>query len=238
MKKFAVVALSLGLLGALPVAQAAAVSVDGGSFVLSYEDTFLPGSAVSVNAGVVTFSGLAYEALAVGGLFEVNGFYASFNGYAGQPYPIVITPKAGFDIASVTESIGGAFRASAGQPVGQAGAMTGLVSRWVTLNGADLQGQNTPSQLLANLSAGQSAGDAYSVSGSLNIGASGAIALSSLELLGGVGATGQGSVAYLALNQYQIGVRTATAVPEPEVLAMVLAGFGVVGLKLRRSKQA
>lgn len=233
MKKFAVVALSLGLLGALPVAQAAAVSVDAGSFVLSYEDTFLPGSSVSVNAGVVTFSGLAYEALAVNG---VSGIYGSFNGYAGLPYPIIITPKAGFDIAGLTESIGGAFRASAGEPDGQAGAIAGLVSRWVKLDGADILGQNTPSQLLANLSAGQTAAGNYNVSGSLNIGSAGAIALSSLELIGGAGAVGQ-STAYLSLAQYQVGVQT-TAVPEPEVLAMVLAGFGVVCMKLRRGKQA
>jgi hypothetical protein len=232
-KKFAVIALSLGLLGALPVAQAASVSVDAGSFVLSYEDTFLPSSAVSVNAGVVTFSGLAYEALAING---ISGIYDSFDGYAGKPYPITITAKAGFDITSVTESISGDFRASAGEPDGMAGALAGFVSRWVKVDGADILGQQTPNQLLAGLRGGQYASGDYTVSSSLNIGVPGAIALSSLELIGNAGAMGQ-STAYLSLKQYQIGVQTATAVPEPGAMALVLAGIAVAGLKLRRGKK-
>lgn len=239
MKKFAVVALSLGLLGALPVAQAAAVSVDAGSFVLSYEDTFLPGASVSVSAGVVTFSGLGYSTYVPGyapGGF--NGFVGSFDSY-GKPYPIIITAKAGFDIASLTESVSGEFLAKAVGQGSQAGAGAGLVSRWVTLDGADLLGQNSPNQQLAGVTADQVANGNYTVSGSLNIGVPGAIALSALDLIGGVGAIGAyGTVARVSISQYQIGVQTAAAVPEPGALALVLAGVGVVGLKLRRSKQA
>ncbi len=237
MKKFAIAVMSLGLLGALPVAQAASVTVDAGNYFLSYEDTFLPGASVSVAGGVVTFGGLDYSTFAIGDAIPANGTIGSFDSYGGKPFPIVITAKTGYALSGLVESVAGDHRAVAGDAQdAQAGVMAGLVSRWVTVNGTDPLGQNTPYQLVS-LASGQASSGAFNATGALAFSTSGPIGLSALDLLAGAGATGQGSAAYVTLSQYKIGVQT-TAVPEPEVLALVLAGLGVVGYRARRHQQA
>lgn len=237
MKKFAIAALSLGLLSAGSVAQAASVTVDAGTYLLSYEDTFLPGATVSVAGGVVTFGGLDFGTFAIGGSVEVNGAVSSFDSYSGKPFPIVITAKSGYSLSGLTESLAGDHRAVAGDSQdAQAGVVAGLVSRWVTVNGTDPLGQNTPYQSVA-LSAGQTSAGAFNASGALAFSSTGPVGLAALDLLVGAGASGQGSAAYVKVNQYQIGAQT-TAVPEPQVLALVLAGLGVVGMRARRHRAA
>lgn len=237
MKKFAIAALSLGLLSAGAVAQAASVTVDAGNYFLSYEDTFLPGATVSVAGGVVTFGGLDYSTFAIGGSIPVNGVIGSFDSYGGKPFPIVITAKTGYTLSGLTESLGGDHRAVAGDSQdAEAGVVAGLVSRWVTVNGTDPLGQNTPYQTVA-LGSGQASAGAFNASGSLGFASSGPIGLAALDLLVGAGASGQGSASYVKMSQYQIGAQT-TAVPEPQVLALVLAGLGVVGLRARRQQAA
>ncbi|MBI2733429.1 MAG: PEP-CTERM sorting domain-containing protein [Aquabacterium sp.] len=235
MKKFAIAALSLGLLSAWPVAQAAPVTVDAGNYLLSYEDTFLPGATVSVAGGVVTFGGLDYSTFAIGGSIELNGTMGSFDSYLGKPFPIVITAKTGYTLSGLTEWLVGEHRSVAGDEQGaHAGAVAGLVSRWVTVNGTDPLGQNTPYQSLV-LGSGQASAGAFNASGALTFSSSGPIGLAALDLLVGAGAHGQGSASYVKVGQYQIGAQT-TAVPEPQVLALVLAGLGVVGLRARRHR--
>jgi len=126
-----------------------------------------------------------------------------------------------------------------------AGASGSLVSYWVYQNGGTPLGQNVASQV-GYLSAGQpQTGGAYTASASLNFLpviasenlAPGTIILSSTDLRANAVAFGSGSVAGASLNQYQIGVQTA-AVPEPETVALVLAGLGVVALKLGRRNKA
>jgi hypothetical protein len=235
-KNVVIAALSAGLLGVLPAAQAASVSIDAGNYVLSYEDTFLTGATVSTSGGDVTFSNLSYNTYALGGILETNGVVGSFDSYAGKPFPIVITPKAGVTITGLTETVAGEHRASAADSQGsQAGVVAGLVSRWVVVNGADMLGQNTP-YTIVSLTAGQSSLGAHSASGSLSFAASQPIGLSALDLLLGAGAVGQGSAAYASLQQYKIGIQTA-AVPEPEVMALVLAGLGVVAYQRRRQQK-
>ena len=72
MKNVVIAALSAGLLGVLPAAQAASVSIDAGNYVLSYEDTFLTGATVSTSGGDVTFSNLSYNTYALGGILAVS----------------------------------------------------------------------------------------------------------------------------------------------------------------------
>lgn len=237
MKKFAIAVLSLGLLGALPTAQAAAVTVDAGNYLLSYEDTFLPGATVSVSGGVVTFGGLNYNTSAVGGSVEVNGTIGSFDSYGSNPFPIVITAKAGYVFSGLVESVSGEHRATAGEAQdAQAGISAGLVSRWVTVEGVEPLGQNTPYTVIP-VGPGQSSSGAFIASGALTFASAGPIGLSAIDLMAAAGATGQGSSASVSVNQYKIGAQV-TAVPEPEVIALVLAGLGVVGYRTRRHERA
>jgi hypothetical protein len=245
-KKIAVAVLSLGLLGALPSAQAAAVSVDAGTFTFTYDDSFLAGSSFSSVGGVFTFSGLGYEAVALGDVVPMASSGGSFDGYFGNPAPILITPKAGYQITGLTESIAGRYLAAAGTEQGNmAGAAGSAVSYWVYQNGVTPLGMNVVSQS-GFVSAGDAqVGGTYSASGSLNFLpviaaehlAPGTIMLSATDIRASALAYGAGSGAAATVNQYQIGVQTA-AVPEPETVALILAGLGVVGLRLGRRNQA
>ncbi len=245
MKKFAVAALSLGLLSVLPAAQAATVSVDAGNYVFSYDDSFLTGSIFSAGSNVFTFAGLSYVASAPGSS-ELT--VASFDGYAGKPYPVVITPKAGYQIVGVTESIFGQAQATAGAGQGAvAGVGAGLVSRWVLREGVFPLGQNTPFDVAAvALAGGPTVSGNYAVSGSLDFGpaisadnlAPGAVVLSALDLVLNTSASGVGSSAAGSLNTYQIGVRAVPTapVPEPQSVALLLAGLGFLGYRMASRK--
>jgi len=244
-KKIAVAVLSLSLLGALPSAHAAAVSVDAGTFTFTYDDSFLAGASFSSAGGVFTFSGLSYQAAALGDAVTQATSGGTFDGYFGKPTPILITPKAGYQITGLTESISGRYSAAAGADQGSiAGAAGSAISYWVYQNGVTPLGPNVVSQAAVVFAGDAQIGGNYSVSGSLNFLpviasehlAPGAIILSATDIRASALAFGARSGAAATLNQYQIGVQTA-AVPEPEVLALVLAGLGVVGLRLGRRNQ-
>lgn len=244
MKKFAVALLSLGLLGALPAAQAASVTVDAGTYTFSYDDSFLAGSSFSSSGNTFTFSNLGYLASALGGVVDMNTSGGTFDSY-NKPFPIVITPKAGYQITGLSELVSGRYTAAAGSDAGSAaGASGGLVSYWVYANGVTPLGQNTPNQVAFVTDGQNPIGGAYTASGTLDFTpviasehlAPGAVVLSALDLRATALAFGAGSGADASLNVYQIGVQTA-AVPEPEVLALVLAGLGVVGLRMGRRSQ-
>lgn len=244
MKKFAVAALSLALLSVLPAAQAATVSVDAGNYVFSYDDSFLTGSIFASGGNVFTFAGLSYLASTPGNELSV----ASFDGYAGKPYPIVITPKAGYQIVGVTEAIFGQASATAGAGEGAvAGVSAGLVSRWVLREGVFPLGQNTPFDVAAvAVAGGPTVSGNYAVSGSLDFGpaisadnlAPGAVVLSALDLVVNTAVSGVGGSATGSLIAYQIGVRAAPTapVPEPQSVALLLAGLGFLGYKLATRK--
>jgi hypothetical protein len=246
-KKIAVAVLSLSLLGALPSAQAAAVSVDAGTFTFTYDDSFLAGSSFSSAGGVFTFSGLNYLAAALGNVVPLSSSGGTFDGYFGKPAPILITPKAGYQIIGLTESVSGYYVAASGPDQSSfAGAAGSVGSYWVYQNGVTPLDSKPASQGgFASAQGPTQIGGAYTASVSQNFLptiasehlAPGAIMLSATELRATAVAYGTGSGAVASLNQYQIGVQTA-AVPEPEVLALVLAGLGVVGLRLGRRNQA
>jgi hypothetical protein len=243
-KKLAIAALSLGLFGA---AQAAPVTIDAGTFELTYRDEYMVGLTLSYANGVFTFSGEGLTASAVGGINEYDFSVLPLDSYNGKPFPILLTPKAGYQISGVTESVLGTYSATAGQgEESSAGVTAGLVSRWVYQNGADMLGQNAPYTIAALLTGGEgSAQGAFIATGyldfqpvlaSLNL-APGTIALSALDGIVAAGAFGQGSHASGNLTAYRLGV-AVTAVPEPEALGMLLAGLGVVGFSLARRRTA
>jgi hypothetical protein len=206
--------LSLGLLGALPSAQAAAVSVDAGTFTFTYDDSFLAGSSFSSAGGVFTFSGLNYLATAVGNATPTDSSGGTFDGYYGKPAPILITPKAGYQITGLTESIAGRYAAAAGGEQGSmAGAAGSALSYWVYQNGVTPLGLNVVSRA-GFVSAGDApVGGGYTASASLDFLpviaaehlAPGTIMLSATDIRASVLALGAGSGATASLNQYQIG---------------------------------
>jgi hypothetical protein len=242
-KKFAVIALSLGLIGALPVAHAAVQTVDAGTFTLTYDDTFLAGSTFSSSGGSFTFSG-ALAALAAGAPYEATAVaYAGFNGWNGGVYPIVLTPKDGYVIAGVAESVAGAFSIVGGE--GQAGVEGGFMSDWKLLNGVENLGVNMRGTQ-ASVGAGESLVNVpFTVGGDLDFApvmaalqlSPGAVVLSSIDFAFGLSASGLGASATGTVMQYQLDVKTAM-VPEPESLGLALVGLCMAGFKLGRRKAA
>lgn len=245
MKKLAIAALSLGLLGAVSAAHAAPVTIDAGNFELTYQDEFLTGLSLTYADGVFSLTGPGLVANATGGVDAEPSFgILSVNSYTGL-FPILLAPKAGYQISGVTESVLGSYSASAGSSEGASAMVSaGLVSRWVYLNGADMLGQNIAGTVAAALAAGDApvqgsfiatgAVDFMPQMASLNL-APGTVGLSSLDVLVGAGAQGNGSAAAGTLTTYRLGV-AVTAVPEPEALGLLLAGLGVVGVALGRRR--
>jgi hypothetical protein len=245
-KKFAVIALSLGFMGVLPAAQATPVTVDAGTFTLTYDSSYLAGSSFSFDGGVFSFTGaLANVSASAAGTPES---YAggSFNGWNGGVYPILLTPKAGYQIAGVAEAVSGIYSIDGGVAGGSGGAVVlgGFVSNWLLLDGVYTLGQNVQGNMFTAL-AGQVQGEsAFKVGGAVDFSAAmsslklspGAVVLSSIDFSFGALASGAGASASGTAEQYQLSVKTSM-VPEPESLGLLLAGLGVVGFKLSRRQQ-
>ena len=233
-------------MGVLPAAQATPVTVDAGTFTLTYDDSFLAGTSFSLVGSVFSFSGaLASVSASASGTSES---YAggSFNGWNGGVYPIVLTPKAGYQIAGVAESVSGTYSIDGGVAGGDGAAVVlgGFVSNWVLLDGVYTLGQNVKGTMVTAL-AGQTEVDAkFNVGGDVDFTAAigalklspGAVVLSSIDFSFGALASGTGASASGTAEQYQLSVKTSM-VPEPELLGLLLAGLGVVGLKLSRRQQ-
>ncbi len=228
---------ALGLIGALSMAQAAPVTIDAGNFELTYQDELLAGLSVSYAGGVFSITGPGLPVYASGDAAPSIGELTA-NSYSGI-FPILLTPKAGYQISGLTESVLGSYSATVGQGEGSMAVVSaGLVSRWVHVDGLEGLSQNDPSVLAAWLNAGDgSVSGSFSASGSLDFAAlnlaPGTVGLSDLSVFIGAMTVGGGSQASGLLTSYQIGVSVTPAIPEPEALAMLLAGLGVVGFALR-----
>ena len=236
MNKLAIAALSLGLLATAPATFAAPVTIDAGNFQLTYQDELLAGLTLSYASGVFTVSGAGLTATASGEGQEFDVAVLPLDSYGGKPFPIILTPKAGFQIAGVTETVKGSYQATAGQGESVAGITAGFVSRWVDTNGLDPLWQNTAFTLGA-AEPGQSASGAFEASAFIGFTpvTTRTVALSALDVIVNAAATGAGSQASGTVTTYQLGV-SVTPVPEPEALALMLAGLGVVGFSLSRRR--
>jgi hypothetical protein len=238
-KKQIIAALSLGFMGAMSGAQAAPVTIDAGNFEITYQDQLLAGLSISFANGVFSISGPGLPVNAADNGEPVVG-ELSTNSYSGV-FPILLTPKAGYQISGLTESVKGSYSAAVGEQ-GMAAVSAGLVSRWVYTNGVEPLGQNTPATIAAFLKTGDAPVQGnFEASGTLDFStaiselnlAPGTVGLSDLYVYVGALAGGSGSQASGLLTSYQFGV-AVTAVPEPEAIAMLLAGLGVVGFAMRR----
>ncbi|MFT3856745.1 MAG: PEP-CTERM sorting domain-containing protein [Aquabacterium sp.] len=239
MKNIAVAALSLGLLASASVAQAAPVSVDAGQFVLSYDDSFLPGATVSFDAGVITFTNVNVSASSTGGDTEPVIGSSSFNSYLGNPFPIVLTAKAGYKITSVTETVMGGYGLSSPSLSGGSAASIGALSYWLNPVTMDMLGLNVPNDGPHILPEGYEMGSG-SMTGSSTLDIAGglsSVALTSIDFVAIAYAPEAGAGAMSSLTEYKVGAQV-TAVPEPEVIGLLLAGLGVVGATMARRRQS
>ncbi|HEX5371640.1 MAG TPA: PEP-CTERM sorting domain-containing protein [Aquabacterium sp.] len=236
MKKFAVAALMLGVSSVMSVANAAPVTVDAATYTLTYDDSFLAGSpSVGVAGDAVTFAGAtAVTTSPLLGTPSIASY--GIDSYNGNPFPIILTAKAGFKITGLTETISGLYNASV-SPTAAGTAMSGagFQSFWVA---NDVVQGNSGNQLLANLSSDTqpfSSTGAYDVSGSLALASSASkVNLSATGFMIFSNATGA-ALAQTTLSSYKLNVQTS-AVPEPEMFGLMLAGLGVAAFSLRRHR--
>lgn len=227
------IALSLGLLSAVP-AFAAPVTIDAGNFELTYQNDY--GLNLVFAGGVFTLSGTGLS-VSAGAQNPEDAALISVDSYNGKPYPILITPKAGYQISGVTETIFGNYSASVGQAGGSMAVVgAALTSYWVSGEGLGQIALNAPAWSVS-LTAGQApVQGTFSAAGTLGFnGAEGSVALSALTAyITAVAGNGQASG---ELTKYQLGV-AVTPVPEPEALGLLLAGLGVVGFTMARRRAA
>jgi len=243
-KKFAVAALSLAVISTMSVAHAAPVIVDAATYTLTFDDSFLGGTpTVNVSGDAVDFSGAT--AVAMSPLLG-SPSYAQYgiDSYNGRPFPIIVTAKAGYKITGLSESISGEYAAGVDtSSIGDtAMAGAGFQSFWVA-NGTVQS--NSASQILADLQVipgRDGVADVtspYTLTGSLILDAAATnVKLSAIGT--GVFAMANGSsfaYAQTSLSNYTVNVQT-TAVPEPEVYGLMLAGLAVVGVSLSRRRTA
>ncbi|MBI5925767.1 MAG: PEP-CTERM sorting domain-containing protein [Aquabacterium sp.] len=236
MKKFAVAALMLAVSSSMSVANAAPVTVDAATYTLTYDNSFLAGvPSVGVVGDAVTFGGAS--AVAASPLLGTPSVAAyAIDSYNGNPFPIIVTAKAGYKITGLTETVSGLYNAFV-SPTAAGTAMSGagFQSFWVA---NDVVQGNSGSQLLANVSADAqpfSASGAYDVSGTLALASSAStVNMSATGFMIFADATGSG-LAQTSLSSYKLNVQTA-AVPEPEMLGLMLAGLGVAVFSLRRHR--
>lgn len=250
MNKLALAAvLSFGLLSAVPAVHAAPVTIDAGTFQLTYEDQYLVGLNVSFSGGVFTLTGpgLVSTVTATGVEEQLDEAFLAVDGHNGKPFPLVLTPKAGYQITGVTESVLGTYSASVGNVEGYTAIVgAALVSNWVYMDGKDQLGFQEPYTVAAVLGAGNAPVQGeFTATGTLDFQAKiaelglapGAVGLADLKAIVGTGVSGIGSQATGVLTTYRLGV-AVSPIPEPQGYGMLLAGLGVVGLTLarRRSK--
>lgn len=226
----------LGVSSLTSVAQAAPVTVNAGTYTLTYDDSFLAGTpSVSVAGDAVTFSGAtAVAASPLLGAPSITSY--AIDSYNGRPFPIFLTAKTGYTITGLTETVSGAYNAFV-SPTAAGTAMSGagFQSFWIA---NDVVQSNSGSQVLANVNSSTqpfSASGSYDVAGSLALASSAStVNLSAVGLMIFANASGNG-LAQTTLSSYKLNVQTA-AVPEPEMFGLVLAGLGVAAFSLRRHR--
>ena len=216
-------------------AQAGTATV--GNVSISWDDAFLGGVTVTQQGGELVFSDFNFEAY-MKGATGVTTPTVSTNAY-GDPQPVLTITALSGVLNTVTQTVSGySFGAVSSNAL--AVAKTNLITYWT--NAADATQLAGGQQISGAMPIAHMPGtdeaiyeDPYSFTQTVNLGSAGVksanlstLTLSLFALVQGEGAAGVNA------TEYRIGATTAAAVPEPEAIAMMLAGLGVVGLRLRR----
>ena len=229
MKKFATTALSLLMLGVVSLAHAVPVVVDAGTYTLTYDSSFLAiAPTVAVSGDAITFSD-ANAGLFVNG-DEEQSLVAYLDSYDGNPFPILLSAKSGYIITGLTETLSGQFKFGVNNGSAHAGA--GVMSFW---GAGGVLKTNSGFVLLADINAGH-VGGSYDAFGSMTFYTpTQNAALSAITLSMSAQTSGDGT-GHITADSYRLNVQT-TAVPEPELLTLLLAGMGVVGFRVNRNRK-
>jgi len=217
-------------------AQAGSATV--GNVLISWDDAFLGGVTVTQSGGELVFSNFSFEAYMKGGT-GATAPAVSTNAY-GDPLPVLTITALSGVLDTVSQTVSGyafGYASSASLAV----AKTNLITYWT--NAADATELAGGQQISGAMPIAHMPGtdeaiyeDPYSFTQIVNLSSAGVKSanLSTLTLSLFSLVQGEGNVGVNA-TEYRIGATTvAAAVPEPEAIAMMLAGLGVVTLRLRR----
>ena len=219
-------------------ANAVPVTIDAGNYLLTYDTSFLPTVSVDASGGV-TFSGASLLASDSGDATPTSYAVASADSYGSNPTLISITAKAGYTITGLTESVLGSYTDSNDGVSGYAVSSAAFSSFWLSDSNVQWNNAGTVVGLAQALSGQQTVSGSYTVSSALDLtGSTSFLQLSAISLMASADAVG-GSYASTSLSGYLLNVQTTTSVvPEPESLGLVLAGLGIVGVRLSRRRGA
>ncbi|MEY4766670.1 MAG: hypothetical protein RI907_3343 [Pseudomonadota bacterium] len=241
--KIAVAALAL--FGA-HAAQAVVITTgDLGHYTITIDTSFFEATNVHAEAGGLTLGTSGYGVMAASDGARVGQFarnYGYADGETASPVLITINAASGYVVTGVTESLIGTAYSNASVAGSVAKGILNYDSRWKSsANGGETFASNDgPLQALVIDAVGVSPETLRDFNLKLTTsfgnlaGATVTMSDASLTMLAKV--IGGGAVSDFGLDKYKLNV-TVSAVPEPESLALLLAGVGVVGLTMNRRKQ-
>lgn len=219
-------------------ASAAIQSVDAGSYIFSYDDSFwgtnIPfGPVFSQSGNTFTFSNLGYEASENG--LRSGDKVGYYNDSTYDPV-ISVLAKANYRVEAITLGATGQLSTTIGaSQQASASADAQLVAYWNSWSGP---------YVLAQTYSQKDRSDTYGVNGSYNIGDTvffeddqKQVALTFYGINGNVTANGLGSTGRSTFDTSYFTVQVS-AIPEPASYAMVLAGLAIVGAMGRRRSRS
>ncbi len=240
--------MSLLALGFAAVsAQAAMVTKDLGDVSVTVDESFLSAFSFQALGSELVISTEKFNAAAPSGGLDFNFLSGAYDpsGLPGAAWMVVTSNTSDLVITGLKETVSGIYsgRVAAGS-ANTAAAGLDFVSNWspagvavplfTPANGNGVQ----VLALTGDISAASDEGS-FKVSASSSFGGQSSVAMTSFFV--GLGAVISGNAsASISATQYRVSFTTAdaTAVPEPENVALILAGLGVVGMRLSRRAKA
>lgn len=231
-------------------AHAALVTKDLGDVSITVDSDFFKSFDVKVQGTELVLSTQSYNAAASspsGSPYSVAS--DSFDPNPGSAW-LYITPNDDTQvITSVTESITGGYSGGVNRnSASSAYAGLDFKSVWVDTGAVTPLISNQTSKLVLSLEGVNGAASdegTYKLTQTTNFNGFAAVSLASFIMNVGAMASGPaigfvGNYANISATEYRLGVSVgdATAVPEPQNLALILGGLGVVGFRLSRRARA
>ncbi len=228
-------------------AQAAMVTRDLGDVSVTVDESFLSSFSIQAQGNELVINTEAFNAAAPSGGLDYSIVSAAYDpsGVPGSAWMVVTSNTSDLVITGLKESISGIYsgRVAAGS-TNTAAAGLDFVSNWspagvavplfTPANGASSQVLD-----LSGASGSTAVESSFKVSASSSFSGQSSVAMTSFLVNLGAMISGNASGS-ISASQYRVSFTTAdaTAVPEPQNVALILAGLGVVGLRLSRRAKA